>query len=313
MSASLKTILVGYDGFDRQEGVPALASALAKEHSARLRLVHVAPEPPKQIWWSASAKAQKLYAAQMDGRRQRLEELVAQAHKKGIEASIEVRYGKPHIEIIRDAMTTGADLVIVNDEPVRRDGKRGFGTVTMKLLRFCPCPVLAKRDLRKFKHRAILAAVDLENVADESGLNHDILAMAATLARRAEGQVTLFHAWALWGAGLLSSQGGMQPEELRQLADDLKRGREQQAKDLVAAPDLKGLDIHVELQQGEVRRLLPSVVAEKKIDIVVMGTVSRSGIAGFVMGNTAERILNELPCSVLAVKPKGFRTPIEPA
>jgi nucleotide-binding universal stress UspA family protein len=42
------------------------------------------------------------------------------------------------------------------------------------------------------------------------------------------------------------------------------------------------------------------------VDIVVMGTVARSGIAGAVMGNTAERVLRRLRGSVLAIKPGAF-------
>jgi nucleotide-binding universal stress UspA family protein len=47
------------------------------------------------------------------------------------------------------------------------------------------------------------------------------------------------------------------------------------------------------------------VVAEV-IDLVVMGTVARAGIAGMLIGNTAERVLRKLPCSVLTVKPDVF-------
>jgi len=38
--------------------------------------------------------------------------------------------------------------------------------------------------------------------------------------------------------------------------------------------------------------------------------VARTGIPGLVIGNTAERILNGLVCSVLTVKPDGFVTPV---
>ena len=46
------------------------------------------------------------------------------------------------------------------------------------------------------------------------------------------------------------------------------------------------------------------------IDLVVMGTVARAGIAGMLIGNTAERVLRKLPCSVLTVKPDGFVSPV---
>lgn len=46
------------------------------------------------------------------------------------------------------------------------------------------------------------------------------------------------------------------------------------------------------------------------VELLVMGTIGRGGIAGFIVGNTAERILPRIPCSVLAVKPDGFICPI---
>ena len=41
-----------------------------------------------------------------------------------------------------------------------------------------------------------------------------------------------------------------------------------------------------------------------------MGTVCRTGIAGFFIGNTAESILQQVDCSVLTVKPDGFVSPV---
>jgi nucleotide-binding universal stress UspA family protein len=42
-----------------------------------------------------------------------------------------------------------------------------------------------------------------------------------------------------------------------------------------------------------------------------MGTVARTGISGFFIGNTAEDVLNQVNCSVMAVKPEGFVTPVK--
>ncbi len=43
-----------------------------------------------------------------------------------------------------------------------------------------------------------------------------------------------------------------------------------------------------------------------------MGTVCRTGIPGLIIGNTAERVLDSVKCSVLTVKPAGFVSPIAP-
>ncbi|RPH48397.1 MAG: universal stress protein UspA, partial [Lysobacterales bacterium] len=70
--------------------------------------------------------------------------------------------------------------------------------------------------------------------------------------------------------------------------------------------------VTVQLVEGEPERAISHFVDRNGVDLVVMGTVARSGIPGLVMGNTAERVLQRLRGSVLAIKPPGFVSPIEP-
>jgi universal stress protein E len=44
----------------------------------------------------------------------------------------------------------------------------------------------------------------------------------------------------------------------------------------------------------------------------VMGTIGRTGVKGLLIGETAERVLRRANCSVLALKPRGFRSPLDP-
>ena len=62
---------------------------------------------------------------------------------------------------------------------------------------------------------------------------------------------------------------------------------------------------------GNPRDVLPLYVEENQIDLISMGTVCRTGIKGFLIGNTAESILAEVQCSVLALKPDGFVSTVE--
>ena len=48
---------------------------------------------------------------------------------------------------------------------------------------------------------------------------------------------------------------------------------------------------------------IPHVAKKIGADFVVMGAVSRSGLKRVFIGNTAERVLDDLPCDVLVVKP----------
>jgi nucleotide-binding universal stress UspA family protein len=64
------------------------------------------------------------------------------------------------------------------------------------------------------------------------------------------------------------------------------------------------------LPKGWARDELPLLARRVAADIVVLGTLARTGVPGLLMGNTAEAILHQIDCSVLALKPDGFQTPV---
>jgi len=70
------------------------------------------------------------------------------------------------------------------------------------------------------------------------------------------------------------------------------------------------IDPQIHLIQGSAERVIPQLAKEKHMDLIVMGTVARTGLSGFFIGNIAESILNQINCSVLALKPSDFHTPV---
>jgi nucleotide-binding universal stress UspA family protein len=68
----------------------------------------------------------------------------------------------------------------------------------------------------------------------------------------------------------------------------------------------------IHMVSGAPSVVLPRLVNQFDIGLIVMGTVGRTGLRGLIMGNTAETILRSVRCSVLAVKPEGFVTPVKP-
>ena len=55
---------------------------------------------------------------------------------------------------------------------------------------------------------------------------------------------------------------------------------------------------------------IEELVRTEGVTLVVMGSLARAGVPGILLGNTAERLLPLLSCSVLAIKPEGFVSPI---
>lgn len=62
-------------------------------------------------------------------------------------------------------------------------------------------------------------------------------------------------------------------------------------------------DARVKIVQGEPPEVIPATAKELHADVLVMGSMGRKGLAGLLMGNTAERVLPRWPGSLMVVKP----------
>jgi nucleotide-binding universal stress UspA family protein len=118
-----------------------------------------------------------------------------------------------------------------------------------------------------------------------------------------DAELTILQAWAPYGASLLRSR--MSPDEFSDFVETSRRTEDEALSTFLAPYKERLADVAVELVHGEPEDAITRVVESRGVDVVVMGTVARPGIAGLVMGNTAERVLQRLRGSVLAVKPPG--------
>ena len=94
--------------------------------------------------------------------------------------------------------------------------------------------------------------------------------------------------------------------EHQRWVDELLR----KARDWIGPEVYDAVKPETHVTKGKARHIIPGLARELAIDLIVMGTVARTGVRGFIMGNTAEEILSKINCSVLAVKPPGFVTPV---
>lgn len=235
-------------------------------------------------------------------------ELAAQL--PGLQARSLVREGTDFIEVIRQVQKGKHDLVAkVAGDSSRIEGLL-FGTLDMNLLRKCPAPVLILKGRKKVKSNHILAAVDLAR--EEGGralLDRQVVEMAARVARRSEGRLDILHAWHLPFEKLLRADEADQAlGSVDTMLQELRRGEQQQLESLAA--DFADLAPALHLIKGKPQDVIPRFVRNHRVQLVVMGTVGRTGVAGFFIGNTAEKILLNLNCSVLALKPAGFQSPV---
>lgn len=232
--------------------------------------------------------------------------------------------GTPFLETIREVLRNGRDLVIKVAEDYDWLDQL-FGSDDMHLLRKCPCPVWLLKPQAPKTYQCILAAVDVndayppQEMEIRQALNRQILEMASSLALSEFAELHIGSAWDAIGDSAMRHSAFMRsPEE--EVNAYVGQIRQHHAANLdalmrevapyVGQEALDYLKPTTHLIKGGPRKEIPALAKQIEADLVLMGTVARTGIPGFFMGNTAETILNQIDCSVLAIKPPGFVTPV---
>src|SRR5690606_2093398 len=142
-------------------------------------------------------------------------------------------------------------------------------------------------------------------------LNREIVDLALFLSKFDGSELHIAHAWEAYGESVLSGGRGRIPQ--RDLSEYVaaEHSLAVQGVEKVLSPFGSAIQPqHVHLAKGTPETVVPDLVKKLKIHLVVMGTLARTGVPGLLIGNTAEKILGQLQCSVLAVKPEGFVTPV---
>jgi nucleotide-binding universal stress UspA family protein len=164
---------------------------------------------------------------------------------------------------------------------------------------------------RKRRYTRILAAVDPSRAKPEEGaLNRKILEIGSSLAAHDKGDFHVVHAWKLFGESLLRGGGRVPPADVEGELRASRARHQRQLEELLETAGVKTEPGRVHLIKGTPDIVIPDLLGKTKTDVLVMGTLSRTGISRLLIGNAAENILSQVDCSVLTVKPDGFVTPV---
>lgn len=310
-----KQILLVFDPQHTTKPTVDRARSLARSNGARITLLSVVPQPPADQLLVAGGPPREQIAAELAA--ERLEQCRAMAEyvgATGIEATARVAVGTAFIEIIREVLRGGHELVMLTAEAERGLARRLFGSTSLQLMRKCPCPVWVFKPTQGERFARILAAVDTssgELDGERDQLNPKILELAVSLAHSDQAELHLVQAWSLFGEGYLRVRGDLHAGAIRNLRTAARERYQARVGRLLADLDLDGIPLHLHLPRSEdAARAIVRLARAEHIDLLVMGTVCRTGIAGFFIGNTAEKVLGAVDRSVLTVKPEGFVTPV---
>lgn len=297
---------------------PSLAEALklAELNNAKMTILGVIEASSKDIT-STDSKTQWLLDAITQQARLELQQLI-EDHQSTVQTEVNIRLGKSYLEVIRQVLQYQHDLVIKGAENLGGLVQKLTST-DMKLLRKCPCPVWIDKRFEITEPREVLVALDYDpENAELNSLNKRLLELAGSLALLDFSELHVVHAWELdYEPFMRSTRSGISTQEVDEMLEREKNQREVWFGQIVddywrsLGTQTEGhLQPRIHLIKGRPDRVVPELTHELGVELLVMGSVGRTGIPGFVIGNTAENILQQIACSVLTVKPAGFVTPV---
>lgn len=270
----------------RRNVVVERAAQIAAGCGARLELFHDLSTP---VYVDTLLGSGKTLAALTRTTRaaavQRLERLAVPLRARGLKVTTAAAWDFPTYEaIVRRAMAIRADLIVAHKHGHHR-WPALMGYTDWELLRSSPTPVLLIKNPR-FRPRApVLAAIDPQLATTRPApLEQEILRNAAALAAALRAPLHSVHVLAPW-AGALADR--------RPLLE-----RHTQAVGIKAS--------HLHVLEGDPDLLLPATARKLRAGITVMGAMSRRGLKRLFVGNSAERLLDDLQCDVLVIKPPRF-------
>jgi universal stress protein E len=298
-----------------EDPLPAARTAveLAKRNHARLTALEVLPSLPRSLSGLERKDPPLQVSDLIRAHREESLRALLEPLAPGMDVDCKVRFGTPFVEITREVIRSGNDLVVA--VPDKSRGMRGalLGGNAMHLLRKCPSAVWLVKPDDADSSRSLLAAVDPNpDLHDEirEGLNDSIVEIASSLARIAGAKLHVVHGWSAYAESILRGRGGLPEEQVRAYVDETLAARRVALDALIARHALSDITVETHLLKGDAAQVVPDLAVSVRAALIVIGTVCRTGVAGLLIGNTAETIIQQVDCSILTIKPRGFQTPI---
>lgn len=166
-----------------------------------------------------------------------------------------------------------------------------------QLIRDCPAPLLLVKPSAWHNNGSVVAAVDpLHNKAEQTNLDHLLIEHAEYFEQQFNQKARVFHSY-------YPFSNAMHPKKSKSIEEnrEVKKIHNQKIYQLLSSHNID--PVHVEIVRGDLVDELLNYLKVTSSNVLVIGALSRSGLEKFIVGSTAEKILDSAPCDILIIKP----------
>ncbi|WP_299495378.1 universal stress protein UspE [uncultured Shewanella sp.] len=236
-----------------------------------------------------------------------LEEILTHYRQEGIIINTNVVWhNRPFESIILYAIQGEYDLIIKGTHEHDKFKSVIFTPTDWHLMRKAPVPVLLVKDHDWPVQGKILCAINVGSEDDaHQALNNKIVEHAIQLAAQFNAQVHLVNGYPGTPVNLAIE---LPDFDSYAYTETLRMQHEQRVNFLASHHAIATDCCHV--VEGLAEDVIPDVAKQIDAELVILGTVGRTGFSAALIGNTAEHVIDSLNCDLLAIKPDGYRSPL---
>lgn len=234
-----------------------------------------------------------------------LKELISPYQNINIDTQV-IWHNRPYEAIINTVINDKYDLVIKGTHQHGALKAVIFTPTDWHLVRKCPTPVLFVKDMQWPAQGNILAAVNAVSENEQHlSLNKRIIKDAQFLCELANAKLNLVNAYPATPVNIAIEIPEFNPGLYN---ESVKKHHIESTNELANEFNLTSDQCFIE--EGLPEDVIPDVANRLKSELVVIGTVGRTGLSAALVGNTAEHVIDSLDCDVLALKPDGYVSPL---
>jgi nucleotide-binding universal stress UspA family protein len=279
------------------------AVRIASATGTRVVAIHVMEEELANQLKKAMAASQATVRAEWETRLRKFVEdsdISASAGSAGgAFVEMEVRIGHPFAELAEACRVHRADLLVMGVKGAD-GGAHRVGVIAAKCVRKAPADVLLISDDARGPFRHLVTCVDFSDNSAKA------VQYALEVARQDGASLDCVHVYQSALALSLDYGGLAAPMPVGADAETLEHWNRELENFIRPLVDSDHASVPVTLRVIErvnIREAIVDHVNERQADLVVLGTRGKTGLRELLIGTTAEKVVANAPCSILAVKP----------
>ncbi|CAG0928756.1 Universal stress protein E [Thermoflexales bacterium] len=283
-----KKILVPLDGSPLSQRALQPALTLSQPTGAELLLVRVPVVDTLSFAVSEARQRQLVQDALLY-----LETLRKSNEQPQLNLRTQVLTGDAASAIIDTARAEQADLIVMSTHGYSGLTRWVLGSVTEKVLRSAPCPVLAVRAARP--PQRVLITLDGSPLAEHA------LDPGISIAQNLQAEATLLRC-----VPHVATNGKLDEHERglsRRMQEELLLEAKEYLRARADAASRSGVALKTEVRIGSPADSILEYIETYGIDLIVMATHGRTGLKRWVYGSVTAKVLRSANCSMLVIRP----------